>query len=120
MTLLFDDPFERVLSFVASRYPEGITATVRFVHPRSFRSRIGLFRRYPKGETFWPDDGSPPEVWISATLSRGVQGTLDILAHELAHVVAGFDAGHGPAWTEVYNSIYEACLDQPTVRRCIP
>jgi hypothetical protein len=114
----FEDPFERVLSFVAETY--GITALVRFVDPSEFRSRLGfLGLRRPKGETFWPDDGGPPEIAISALLNRGVAGTLDILAHELAHVVAGPEAEHGPEWQRVYHSIFEACCEQPTKNRVV-
>lgn len=114
----FEDPFERVMAFAAERY--GISAIVRFVHPNEFRSRFDPFGlRRPKGETFWPDDGGVPEISIDATLRRGVSGTLDILAHELAHVIAGAEVEHGPAWRSAYKSLFEAACLQSFVARKI-
>lgn len=46
------------------------------------------------GETIFPDDGSVPIISISA--KAPISSGPELLAHELAHVAAGKDAGHGP------------------------
>lgn len=57
------------------------------------------------GETFWPDDGSKPI--ISIDVSTPFIGFIEVLAHELAHVVAGHDAGHGKKWDDEFTMINE-------------
>lgn len=112
--ITFEDPFARVLGFVVEEYD--VDARVCFVDRRAL-PRLSWRLRRAKGATLFPDDGSVPVVMVDARLRRGVQGTLDILAHELAHVVAGPEAEHGPAWARVYGEIYEACCAQPTAAR---
>jgi hypothetical protein len=114
----FSDPFERVLSFAQKLW--GIEAKVEFVAPQELDTyRWWKFWHEPKGQTFFPDDGSTPVISINGKLRRGVQGTLDILAHELAHVAAGTEAGHGPEWEAAYREIFMAAMTQPVVRRRI-
>ena len=67
------------------------------------------------GETLFPSDGSTPVVSISA--EAPISAAPELLAHELAHVVAGEDAGHGPKWKAAeeaifqrYNEILEAMI----------
>jgi len=113
--MIFEDPFEAVLRAAAKL---GADARVRFVHCSELPRLPGLrFWRRAKGVTWWPDDGSSVEVLIDAQLRRGVQGTLDILAHELAHVIAGPEDDHGPAWAAAYEAIYRLCLERPAVVR---
>jgi hypothetical protein len=57
-----------------------------------------------QGFTLFPDDGSVPEIWINGTIP--IEGLPDTVAHELAHVVCGFDADHGPEWDAVYQAIW--------------
>lgn len=112
----FADPFERLLTFAFNTW--GISVHVQFVPPQELDSYRWWRWKEPKGETFFPDDGSTPIISINGRLKRGVQGTLDILAHELAHVVAGTKAGHGPEWEKAYADIFQAAMDQPfTVRK---
>lgn len=55
------------------------------------------------GAAFFPDDGSQAQVYISAQLP--LIGAVEVMAHELAHVVAGKDEDHGPKWQEAFNQI---------------
>ena len=57
------------------------------------------------GVTVFNDDGKVL-VFVDAMIS--VNNAVEILAHELAHVVAGFEEGkddHGPAWETAFESI---------------
>jgi len=114
----FADPFERLLTFAHKQW--GIMVKVQFVP----RQELDIYRWWrfwhePKGETFFPDDESTPVISINGMLKRGVQGTLDILAHELAHVAAGTAAEHGPEWKKAYEELFQAAMDQPFVVRTI-
>ena len=55
------------------------------------------------GLTIFPEDGSTPIVCVSAEAPISVEP--DLLAHELAHIVAGEEAGHGPKWRNVEEAI---------------
>lgn len=57
------------------------------------------------GETLFPDDGSTPVICISA--EAPISAAPELLAHELAHVVAGEEAGHGPAWEAAETAIFQ-------------
>lgn len=57
------------------------------------------------GETLFPDDSSTPVVSISA--EAPISAAPELLAHELAHVVAGEDAGHGPEWNAAWEAIFQ-------------
>jgi len=117
MSIVFADPFERLLTYAASEW--GISVRVQFVAPEELSIPSGwrLWNKEPKGETFFPDDGSIPVISINARLKRGVQGSLDILAHELAHVRAGIEAEHGPEWKVAYHELFEAATRDPVVVR---
>ena len=55
------------------------------------------------GVTTFSDDFVLVEV--SAQLT--VVDAVEILAHELAHVVVGSDAGHGPEWEAAFDAIFD-------------
>lgn len=57
------------------------------------------------GETCWPKDGGLPIVQIEVEIV--FQGFVEILAHELAHVVAGYEAGHGEKWKSVFDKLHK-------------
>lgn len=115
--IIFFDPFERIISFAKNEYNIKEDVTIRFVNPKDFKSRIGLLGlRKPLGETFWPKEG-PIEIRINSRIKRGVCGSLDVLAHELAHIIAGHEADHGPKWQNVYSSIYYAARSCPFIKR---
>lgn len=58
----------------------------------------------PYGQTFWPDDGGRTRVQVAVGIP--FEAVLEVLAHELAHVAAGADAGHGPAWEDAFKRIH--------------
>lgn len=60
------------------------------------------------GFTNFPDDDSQPQIVMDAALPY--EGLVEILAHELAHVVVGHDAEsdpHGPLWNEAFDKLHE-------------
>ena len=57
------------------------------------------------GLTLFPDDGSEPIICISA--EAPISAEPEFFAHELAHVVAGIDAGHGPTWEATFEAIFQ-------------
>lgn len=56
------------------------------------------------GETCFPDDGSTPVISISA--DAPISAGSELFAHELAHVAAGEEAGHGPEWEKAEEAIF--------------
>lgn len=59
------------------------------------------------GLTSWNEDGTI-DVDISAKLT--VADAVEILAHELAHVAAGEDEGHGEKWEQAFDAIHAEFL----------
>ena len=55
------------------------------------------------GLTSWNEDGTI-DVDISAKLT--VADAVEILAHELAHVAAGENEGHGEKWEQAFDAIH--------------
>lgn len=55
------------------------------------------------GYTFFPDDGSDPEVVVFSENDTNVQA--EILAHELAHVAVGLEHGHDQVWEDAFEAI---------------
>lgn len=55
------------------------------------------------GLTIFPEDGSTPIVCISAKVP--ISAEPELLAHELAHVATGENAGHGPEWKAAEEAI---------------
>lgn len=59
------------------------------------------------GATIYPErEGDKPQVLLDACNS--IIFNVEIFAHELAHVVAGPDGGHGSAWEEAFDRIHVA------------
>lgn len=78
--------------------PDVIRATVGWTSKGLRSKRIG--------ECWYPaavGDGVP-ELFITPTITDGAR-VLDILAHELTHVVAGPDAQHGPEFKRIATAI---------------
>lgn len=90
-----NDPLRLVIRIVKSRYPKA-RARIFFAPKRDIAP--GAF-----GHTLWPDDGGTPEILISVGLP--VIRAVEILAHELAHVVVGPRGGHGKDWNRVFKWI---------------
>lgn len=98
-----NDPFAMVFEAFAALYP-GLTFTCVWadeLHDEDGDESYGL--------TLFPDDGGMPEIAVSAELT--VKNAVRVLVHELAHVAAGIDAEHGPAWKEASDAIHEKYIE---------
>ena len=57
------------------------------------------------GFTLFPDDGSMPTVVVDVNIP--FFATIEIMAHELAHVACGDKEEHGPAWEATSKHLYD-------------
>lgn len=55
------------------------------------------------GVTIFPDDGSRPVIEVNPDIP--LAHIAEIIAHELAHVIAGVEAGHGEEWESEFENI---------------
>lgn len=53
------------------------------------------------------DADNPHRCIVTLSIHLPIIGACDILTHELAHVLAGPDAEHGPEWQAKYDWIYD-------------
>lgn len=90
------DPFRTVIDSAAALWPE-MRCRIAWVP----RADIG---KRAHGQTLFPDDGGDPEILVGMHLK--LEAAVDVLAHELAHVAAGPDAEHGPAWNAALSAIH--------------
>lgn len=96
---IINNPFDMVEEAFNNLYPN-----------KSYRAYIDTDVKDDKGEpvfgaTLFPEDGSEPTVFISADLI--LSDSVEILAHELAHVAAGVDVGHGEMWDYEFEKIFK-------------
>lgn len=97
--ITFWNPFDDILH-AAQRVHKDIDVKIQFdEHMRRFL----FWGRW--GETFFPNDSSTPVITISANLPY--KHCLEILAHELAHVIVGVDTGHGNKWQKCFEEIHK-------------
>lgn len=62
------------------------------------------------GMTSFPETSGVPVIGISAELP--LSSTMEVIAHEIAHVVAGKDADHDEQWEEVFLSLHAEYMRQ--------
>jgi len=91
------NPFTLIAEIAEKLWPE-INCNVYFADTEHFQNGA-------KALTNFPVDGGKPEICISPDVP--FSATLELLSHELSHVVAGESAGHGPEWESVFSKIHE-------------
>lgn len=98
-----NNPFDIVIKAVDELYPN-TRAWIQFnpnIKPRKF-----LWWRFGCcGCTTFPEKGDIQVPIIDISTNIPFEAMLEILAHELAHVVAGVDAKHNKGWEEVFHNI---------------
>lgn len=62
------------------------------------------------GVTIFSDDGSPPIIEVNPFIP--LAHIAEIIAHELAHVIAGLEAGHGEEWDREFQKISDLFFNQ--------
>ena len=55
------------------------------------------------GETCWPEEGGLPIIQVDVELP--FESFVEVVAHELAHIVCSFDKGHGPEFKKVFEEL---------------
>lgn len=99
-----NDPFAVVFQVFTKLYPHAECDVVWVEQLRDDEGGVVY------GVTTYPaSEGEIPLVEISAELT--VQDAVEILAHELAHVAVGMDAGHGEAWEKAFQRIHQEYVD---------
>lgn len=96
---IHNDPFKMIIGIVKGRYPKA-RANIFFVEKKHLGKGC-------LGETVFPDDGSMPQIAVSVEIP--VARAVEILAHELAHLVLGPNpkgGAHGPKWKKVFKWIH--------------
>ena len=89
----YQDPFQAVLTAFARLYPEA-RCTVQWVS--GLHEEEGAW-----GRTHFDED--PPLIELDGNCP--VAGAVDVLCHELAHVAAGYEAGHEDSWRRGYETL---------------
>lgn len=56
------------------------------------------------GVTFFPDDGGVPIISVSPHLP--LNHTIEIIAHELSHVAAGYNQHHNKVWADCFEKLH--------------
>lgn len=103
VTPFLNDPFAFVYQAFKNLYPEKeaecfydptLTTPAEAMAGKSFEGY---------GYTNFPDDGSMPQIGVGVGLP--VFDTVEILAHELAHVAVGSSHKHDEYWEAAFTAI---------------
>ena len=99
MSVFINDPFDTLAEAFYNLYPdckyEAFIVSPEMINPDS----KAMF-----GETFFPEDGSTPAIFISPELK--IKDAVEIFAHELAHVATPNEE-HSTAWEEAFEKIFQ-------------
>lgn len=104
------NPFNLILDVCNALYPN-FNAQIIFSPPGQFEAMCKEYNvpqdseELPCGFTFFPDDGEPLIV-INSDIS--CYAAIEIISHEVAHVAAGYDAGHGELWQAEFDKLHDA------------
>jgi hypothetical protein len=97
MVVIGNNPFDNILKVINYLYPN-LDCVLSF-NPIMEEC----------GSTTFPYDGSMPIVDINTPLS--INDSLDIIAHEIAHVVAGINVEHGVEWRKEFEKIHTGYME---------
>lgn len=95
VTKIANNPFDIVFQAVNELYPN-TEARIQFDPTLNMEEQ-------EYGYTEFGESGTLPIVGINPELP--VSAAIEILAHELAHVIVGYIADHGPEWEKVFSEI---------------
>ncbi len=95
MITLINDPIAEIIAIVERLYPD-TEADIQIVSEQE-----------TPGEVVFPEDETTPLISVYGRIPY--EAVLEIIAHELAHVVAGYgneEDEHGPLWEAVFDGIH--------------
>lgn len=101
-----------ILEVINRLYP-GFDAKISFLPPSRFKAELdskikdgAVVEENPDdacGFTYFDGDKTPV---IAIHSEVPTDASIEIIAHEVAHVVAGKNEGHGAKWEEIFNTIH--------------
>lgn len=96
---IIGSPLELMLQKAKELYPD-LKANIFFTSNMPNNEKAA-------GCTLFPDNGDNPEIFISVDIP--FSAVLETLAHELAHVVVGYEyrEKHSKQWQMVFDKIYD-------------
>lgn len=92
---IINNPIDMLLEVMDEHYPQ-VKADIYFGEQET----DGIDRL---GVTIFPDDGGRPVIEVNPHIP--LAHVAEIIAHELAHVIAGIEAGHGEKWEAEFENI---------------
>jgi len=92
-----NDPFRIVLQAFEELYPDKF-AYIQYDHTLDYDKNEFGYTEFPENGDGYPLVGINPKL--------SVQDAVEVLAHELAHVAAGYSSGHGAEWEEAFDKIH--------------
>lgn len=92
----YSDPFNRLIKIAQKKLSISDKITIQF-HPE-----ISVNGEPPFGETI-EESACSYVINIAATLP--VFAAVEIMAHELAHVIAGIDNEHNDIWDSIFSDL---------------
>lgn len=102
---IVNDPFRLLIKIAKDKYPH-LKAKVAFTNEMP---KHGM-KKEPCGVTLWPEGAGTPEILIHAGIP--VSGAVEVLAHEIAHLIAGHDSKHGPKWRKAFNWMHRRYCEE--------
>ena len=101
-----NNPFDFILSTFAELYPEKNNIEIEFIDKLQDDEGNETY-----GVTYFPDESSDSyTIYIVYTLS--IADAAEILCHELAHVVCGYEADHNEEWERVFNELMDKSMEK--------
>lgn len=88
--MIINDPFPPLFEAFGCFYKDADKIEVYLVMPDEF----GLYG----------DDGGLPVIYVSAVLP--FNNVVEVVAHEMAHVIAGQDEEHNEEWEQAFADIH--------------
>ena len=98
MSIFENDPYETLIEAFENLYPD---LNYRIFWVPEIKDEDGNMLC---GSTFFPEDEDFAVIEISVDLKT--LDAVEILAHELAHVVVSIEEGHSEKWEEVFKKIH--------------
>lgn len=96
--IFVNDPFELVAKAFSNLYPDK-------KYMACFESQLDDVDGKPVYGFTQFSDGEIPVIAVSAELT--IKDATEIFAHELAHVAAGKEDGHGEKWEQEFEKIFQ-------------
>lgn len=95
-----NNPFDTLMEIMKEHYPNAKCDIYIGQSMTDGKENLGC--------TLFPEEhlsGDVPVVEIHFSLS--LENATEILAHELAHVIVGYEGDHGEEWERVFSHIHE-------------